>query len=272
MPTGGFVTYERRLFDPDYLLAGKYGGLEYKAAWLDLIGLATHKPYNGLERGQLRASHSFLVLRWGWSKKRVNTFLRDLEKASMVKRFMHQTGKHIPTVITICNYDIYQTPGRSKETDMETRPEPRTEPRTEPKTTRNKKQETSTSTSLPAVRESTEVEVITNHEMQFVTEPPPNRAVPAILGYWIDQQSVRPGQKEIAKQGQAVKRMVTRHGAYETAEAFVGIQYLYAFREGIFDAFDVERQFTKARQAFHQNEQVVDPGNVDWSWLFQRGG
>jgi hypothetical protein len=100
--------------------------------------------------------------------------------------------------------------------------------------------------------------------------PDVRAAIPALLGLWIDQMPSKPGQAEIRKQGGCVKRLVQQHGVYETAEAFVGIQYLYAFRDGIYDAFDIERNFTKARQAFAQNETVINT-EVDWSWLFNKG-
>jgi hypothetical protein len=140
----------------------------------------------------------------------------------------------------------------------------------ETKTTNNQKQETRQTSLLPAVANETLVVIRDGVEIRTNGPPTVNVAIPAILGYWIDQQTVLPTQAEIRKQGAAVKRLVNRHGAFETAEAFVGIQHLYAYRDGIYDAFDVERQFTKARQAFHQNEQVIDT-DVDWSWLFEKG-
>ncbi len=268
MPPGGFVTFERRLFEPDYLLAGRWKGLEYKYAWMDLISMASHRPYNGLERGQLRASVRFLAARWGWGNRRVVEFVHGLRDAGMVEHFTHQKGKHLPSIITICNYDHYQTPGRSAETLEETRVESTLETTLETKTTSNKKQEKETSTSLTRIPES-EVEVVRNGEL--VNGPPPlNVAVPALLAFWIDQQTVKPTRAELSKQGAVVKRLVRNYGAYETAEAFMGIGYLFAYREGIYDAFDVERQFTKARQAFHQNEKTYDVENVDWGWLFNR--
>jgi hypothetical protein len=43
---------------------------------------------------------------WGWSEKQVRTFLMRLERDRQIAR---QTGQ-LQTVITICNYELYQSP------------------------------------------------------------------------------------------------------------------------------------------------------------------
>jgi len=274
MRPGGRITIDRRLLDPAYLLAGKYAGPEYKYAWIDLIGLAAWEPYNDLRRGELRASIRFLAARWGWGVRRVITFLRTLEDAGMVEHLPEPHGKHLPARIVICNYDSYQYGGDVEETQpqhlVETRMETRMETRTTTKRRSKKEEEKRTSTSLPAVRQ-TEIEVVRPSEVEPYVNgaPASNVAVPAILGFWVEQQGARPTNAEIAKQGAAVRRLVQRHGAYETAEAFMGMPYLYAYRDGVYDAFDVEKQFSKARLAFRQNE-TLQATAEDWGWLFNR--
>lgn len=57
-----------------------------------------------LNRGQLSHSQSFLAKAWGWSEKRVRTFLGRLEKEGQIA--LQTDG--LQTVITICNYGEYQ--------------------------------------------------------------------------------------------------------------------------------------------------------------------
>jgi hypothetical protein len=88
----------------------------YFHAWLWLVSEAAWKPRcvtvtNGrtsevleLQRGQLSHSRSYIARAWGWSEKRVRTFLNRLEKVGMIDV---QVGR-LQTVISICNYDIYQ--------------------------------------------------------------------------------------------------------------------------------------------------------------------
>jgi hypothetical protein len=82
-------------------------------AWIDLIIMANHKTNNvyfhqRIEccgRGQLITSQVKLAEKWGWSRCKVQTYLKSLQKVgkilsnSLSKRFIK---------ITICNYEIYQ--------------------------------------------------------------------------------------------------------------------------------------------------------------------
>jgi len=51
---------------------------------------------------------------WG-SDKRVRTFLKTLEKNSMIGRTVYGSRNAPKTQVTICNYDEYQTRGRTKD-------------------------------------------------------------------------------------------------------------------------------------------------------------
>jgi hypothetical protein len=111
MTDAGYIIIQRCLLK-DPLLRDD----AYFRAWLWLVSEAAWKIRrvkitNGrtseiieLERGQLSQSRSYMANSWGWSEKRVRTFLRRLEKGGMIDV---QAGR-LQTVITICNYDIYQ--------------------------------------------------------------------------------------------------------------------------------------------------------------------
>ena len=64
-----------------------------------------------LARGQLTYSQSYLSKAWGWSEKRVRTFLNRLEKEGQIA--LQTDG--LQTIITICNYDHYQLPTEQKD-------------------------------------------------------------------------------------------------------------------------------------------------------------
>jgi hypothetical protein len=111
MTDAGYIIIRRSIFEEPLLQDDAYF-----RAWLRLVSEAAWKPRcvrvtNGrafeiveLERGQLSHSRSYLAKAWGWTEKRVRTFLNRLQKAGMIDL---QAGQ-LQTVITICNYDIYQ--------------------------------------------------------------------------------------------------------------------------------------------------------------------
>lgn len=83
-----------------------------REAWAWLCSEASWKPRSrrigrvevSLERGQLAASLRFIADRWGWNKDRVDRFLDRLRNRDMITT-VAATGI---TVITVCNYDVYQ--------------------------------------------------------------------------------------------------------------------------------------------------------------------
>jgi hypothetical protein len=120
MSERGFIAVARGFLDHPVVGARKpYNDSE---AWLWLLFEAAWKPQrvrvtNGravgcvtLERGQLTYSRSYLAKAWGWTEKRVRGFIFRLERDRQIVR---QTG-HLQTVITICNYELYQSPLSSK--------------------------------------------------------------------------------------------------------------------------------------------------------------
>lgn len=84
-------------------------------AWIDLILMANYKDTTvcikghvfEIKRGQLLRSLDFLSERWGWSRKKIRTFLCQLEGHAMG----HAKGTPQGTLITIENYTFWQTLG-----------------------------------------------------------------------------------------------------------------------------------------------------------------
>lgn len=89
-------------------------------AWIDLIGMACYKDttdmYNGqiihCKRGNVYKTFSYLSRRWGWSRKKVTSFIRALERDEMVATKVTTHG----TTITIVNYDKFQGQGTTNGT------------------------------------------------------------------------------------------------------------------------------------------------------------
>ena len=87
-------------------------------AWMWLLCEAAHEPYQKLvdfggkerlinvERGQIAHSIRFIARAWGWKKTRTANFLNALKTAQMLGQ---QTGQQI-SILTICNFEIYQDP------------------------------------------------------------------------------------------------------------------------------------------------------------------
>lgn len=104
----GFIRLERNAFDHPML---KDPARFY--AWFWMVARACWKPVPfdiagtivTLERGQLCASVRQLANDWQWSKSAVDRFLSRLEAERMIER---EAG-HGKCVITICNYEKYQS-------------------------------------------------------------------------------------------------------------------------------------------------------------------
>lgn len=93
-------------------------------AWVWLIENAAWRPSRArvkgemvdLERGQLCFAQRFLAEKWGWSKSRVDRFLKLLAAEGMIETCSKNgaTADHAAgqgqSIITICNYEIYQDP------------------------------------------------------------------------------------------------------------------------------------------------------------------
>lgn len=120
MSVRGFIALARGVLD--HPVVGATKPFSYFEAWLWLLFEAAWKSrrvrvtngraanYIVLERGQLSHSRSYISAAWGWTEKRVRTFLLRLERDRQIAL---QTD-HLQTVITICNYELYQNPLASK--------------------------------------------------------------------------------------------------------------------------------------------------------------
>lgn len=87
-------------------------------AWIDLIMHASHsndrkKVIKGQMvkwgRGQQIRSIVTLAETWGWTRKRVSNFLKMLEQDGMIS----VKKGHLTSIITLCNYDSFQSGGTS---------------------------------------------------------------------------------------------------------------------------------------------------------------
>jgi hypothetical protein len=91
-------------------------------AWLWLIANAAWKPrrfkvanVNGmieLQRGQTLAARGYLANKWMWGEKKVRLFLEFLQSENMIE--MVQSKGRFANIVTICNYEKYQTATESK--------------------------------------------------------------------------------------------------------------------------------------------------------------
>jgi hypothetical protein len=103
----GWLDHE--LFDGEsYCPRAAWGWLIENAAWppktINIRGI----PFS-LERGQLSFSLSYLAKAWQWSISQVRALLARLAKRHMI-RIGHVTGSRTGRlVITLCNYDRYQS-------------------------------------------------------------------------------------------------------------------------------------------------------------------
>lgn len=122
----GYVRLYRSLSDNFLWLSNEH--FDKRSAWIDLILMANYQPVERfqdgvlikLDRGELFASRSFLMNRWGWSKDKVLRFLRLLETQGMV----HQSPTTKGTIIRIENYGFYQGDKTADDTTNETADRP----------------------------------------------------------------------------------------------------------------------------------------------------
>lgn len=117
----GWITVDRRIHDHWIYSELPYDRLH---AWLDLILSANFRDktimVNGkpllIRRGSFLTSTRKLAERWGWGKDKVSRFLAVLRDNGMVK-----TETHGGTLLTVVNYDFYQSRRDRKSDTHETR-------------------------------------------------------------------------------------------------------------------------------------------------------
>ena len=108
----GWVKIHRKIFENGLSEDKPYTKL---LAWIFMIAMANHKEsffyIRGnkftVGRGQLAWSESRLAAQFGWSRGRIRRFLNDLKN----ERQIVQQKNNITSLITISNYDRYQSGG-----------------------------------------------------------------------------------------------------------------------------------------------------------------
>lgn len=111
MSERGYICLDRGALNHEFFRRKEYSEFE---AWVWLLTEAAWKPRDrrigefmvSLERGQLVASIRHLMGVWSWSKGKVERFIARLKNETMIGT-RSETGI---SVITICNYERYQTP------------------------------------------------------------------------------------------------------------------------------------------------------------------
>lgn len=89
-------------------------------AWIDILLMVNHEDKKFLlgnqltevQRGSTITSIRKLSQRWGWSNKKVTAFLRLLNEEKMLV----QKSDTKKTVLTVVNYDFYQSQGNTEDT------------------------------------------------------------------------------------------------------------------------------------------------------------
>jgi DNA-binding transcriptional MocR family regulator len=117
----GWIKLSRDMTD-HWLWTGEFSRAQ---AWIDLLLHASHSDSQKMiikgeviswERGQQIRSIKTLEKSWGWSRSKVNRFLELLEKDGMIER----KGGHLTTIISVCNYDSFQSVRTSVDTSVDT--------------------------------------------------------------------------------------------------------------------------------------------------------
>jgi hypothetical protein len=116
MTAGGFFAIDRGVWDHPMFAKEKFSERE---AWIWLISSAAWEPIRvrvgrasfDLARGQCAFALRFLAEKWQWSEPRVRRFLKRLTDDAAVLVLATREA----TLITICNYDDYQS---SRRTDV----------------------------------------------------------------------------------------------------------------------------------------------------------
>lgn len=112
----GWVTIHRKLVESDLWLAEPFTKGQ---AWADLIISANHTDgffwVRGnrvvVKRGQIGWSELTMAARWKWSKNKVRRFLKWLETEQQIV----QQKSSITTIISLINYDRYQSKEKTKQ-------------------------------------------------------------------------------------------------------------------------------------------------------------
>lgn len=88
---------------------------------IEQAAFETHDQwFNGrrftVNRGEFVTSLRAMEAAFGWTLKRIRGFMERMGKAQKWAQRQAHDGAQSPTIITVCNYDVYQTPADAKGT------------------------------------------------------------------------------------------------------------------------------------------------------------
>lgn len=114
----GWARFHRAFTDSDLWLGETFTKGQ---AFVDLFVNANHKDGTvwvrgvplEIKRGQIAWSEITMSKRWGWSRNKVRRFLKWLKND---KKIAQQTIQHTTTVLTLVNYEIYQSDDTANDT------------------------------------------------------------------------------------------------------------------------------------------------------------
>jgi hypothetical protein len=115
----GYIKLPREILDDKAYFSEPF---TRNQAWIDLLLLANYKDNTRfvrgipieVRRGQVAAGEDFLAARWQWSRGKVRRYFAYLEGKSVQKIVQHKSK--VINIITIVNYDKYQSGGTTDDT------------------------------------------------------------------------------------------------------------------------------------------------------------
>ena len=120
MSERGFIAVDRDVFEHPVFAPEPFTERE---AWLWMIAEAVFRPTRvragratiDLQRGQLAYATRFLAAKWRWSEARVRRYLGRLKIDAMIDAQPTRDA----TLISICNYDKYQSARRTDDAPVD---------------------------------------------------------------------------------------------------------------------------------------------------------
>jgi uncharacterized phage protein (TIGR02220 family) len=117
----GWIKLHRAIMDHPDWLAEPFTRAQ---AWVDLLLLANHKVGHirkrgiliEVQRGQVGRSEETLAARWKWSREKVRRFLGRLGADGQISRNPVQQNPKLSCLISIVNYEAYQSGETTNET------------------------------------------------------------------------------------------------------------------------------------------------------------
>ncbi len=124
MENNGWIRLHRKIMENKYWLSEPFTRVQ---AWIDLLLLANHKPGQirkrgiliDVNRGQVGYSEESLAARWRWSRGKVLRFLAELKTGQQIERIPVQQNPRLSSLISIVNYDFYQSGDTTNEQKTE---------------------------------------------------------------------------------------------------------------------------------------------------------